>query len=99
MGLLWSLAPALGARKGIRLLPRDTRQPMAYNFHLYRGHYTDETRLLAETPISSVSVNRHFIHPDVQRVEVKHGRLRGAMFLPKSWLKNSYFNFFLNDGA
>lgn len=34
--------------------------------------------------LDEAAVTRHFLHPDVERREVKLGRLRGAFFAPKA---------------
>ena len=83
MAPLWSLSPALDSRRGIRLLPRNTQRPLSYEFQLYKGHIDHEAQLAANKSISSTAIQRHFIHPDVERVDVRDGRLRGTMFIPK----------------
>ena len=83
MGLFWSLKASPSQRPGARLLPRDVTQPIYYRFKLFDGHVTDQNeRSLAETV-----VERHLLHPGVIKTEVKVGRLRGELFMPKSmWI-------------
>lgn len=73
MGLFWSLAPATGQRRGIRLMPRTITEPMIYQFTLKSSSET----------LAEASCHRLLLHPHVVRHEIAEGRLRGALFLPK----------------
>lgn len=79
MGLIWSLQPAKGERRGLRYLP-DVLVPSEIKLSVYRGHKeeSDDTEKLAET-----TIRRHFISDDVSFEHVRHGRVRGILFRPK----------------
>ena len=74
MGLFWSLQLAPGQRKAIWLKKGDVTTP--YTVHL--SVLSDEGEVLA-----SESCERWFLAPSVKRISVRHGRLRGTMFIPE----------------
>lgn len=78
MGLFWSLKPEKLFR---RLLKKDVmNSPFWVTLNLY-----DSVRLQVsptDQPKASQTVQRWFSGPGVQRVQIREGRVRGALFLP-----------------
>uniref|UniRef100_A0A673U8X2 Bile acid-CoA:amino acid N-acyltransferase n=1 Tax=Suricata suricatta TaxID=37032 RepID=A0A673U8X2_SURSU len=78
MGLFWSLKPKKPFR---RLLKHDVmNSPFWVTLNLY-----DSVSLQVSTtdqPRASQMVQRWFSGPGVQRVQIREGRVRGALFLP-----------------
>ncbi|XP_061488628.1 bile acid-CoA:amino acid N-acyltransferase isoform X1 [Rhineura floridana] len=77
MGLFWFLKPE---KPFARLMKRDVMNtPYVVCLDVF-GHQM----LLPsqEQPIASQTVERWYASPGVQRVPIRHGRIRGALFLP-----------------
>lgn len=49
---------------------------------IHEGHLTLEEQLTLGKGVASVDIQRHVHGPGVQRVPVRHGRLRGTLFMP-----------------
>ncbi|KAM9330048.1 acyl-coenzyme A amino acid N-acyltransferase 1-like [Gastrophryne carolinensis] len=78
MGLFWSLKPVIPY---LRLLKRDVMgSPFYVHIEVYYG--LEMNPLPKELPVSSKVVQRWYVSPGVQRVPIRTGRVRGALFLP-----------------
>ncbi|XP_028376597.2 bile acid-CoA:amino acid N-acyltransferase isoform X1 [Phyllostomus discolor] len=78
MGLFWSLKPQ---RPFGRLLKKDVmNSPFSVTLDLYNSVYFLESAIVQ--PSASQVVQRWFRRPGTQRVQIREGRLRGALFLP-----------------
>ncbi|XP_011232180.1 acyl-coenzyme A amino acid N-acyltransferase 2 [Ailuropoda melanoleuca] len=78
MGLFWSLKPqkAFG-----RLLKSDVmNSPFWVTLNLYDSVCMQD--FITDEPMASQVVQRWFSAPGVQRVQIREGRVRGALFLP-----------------
>lgn len=80
MGLMWSLRPVPGSRRGLRLRKMNVCSPLLYTISVYSGHVTEGFRDRA--PLASALVERWYMAPGVQRISVKENAVRGTMFLP-----------------
>ncbi|XP_072309492.1 peroxisomal succinyl-coenzyme A thioesterase-like [Eucyclogobius newberryi] len=82
MGLLWSLRPVPGSRKGLRLRKMDVSSPLLYTISIYSGHLSGGFR--EQRPLASALTERWYMAPGVQRVSIKckENTVRGTMFLP-----------------
>ena len=80
MGLLWSMKPAPGQRKGLRLLKRDVTKPYNVVLNSFDGHVTPHKGRLQ--PLSSGTFQKWYMANGVKRIPVKEGRIRGALFIP-----------------
>uniref|UniRef100_H2MS63 Acyl-CoA thioesterase 16 n=1 Tax=Oryzias latipes TaxID=8090 RepID=H2MS63_ORYLA len=78
MGLLWSMRPIPGSRKGLRLRKKDTCAPMLVTISVYSGH--EDVR--DQAPLASALVERWYMAPGVQRIEITEKGVRGTLFLP-----------------
>lgn len=86
MGLFWSLEPAPGMEKGLRLVKFNASEPLLFTIKVYEGHVT-----LADVYSSSniakllctVNIRRWYMAKGVQKIHVREGRLRATLFLPK----------------
>uniref|UniRef100_A0A8C3WSD6 Uncharacterized protein n=1 Tax=Catagonus wagneri TaxID=51154 RepID=A0A8C3WSD6_9CETA len=67
MGLFWSLKPEKAFG---RLLKLEANSPFCVTLDLF------------DSPRASVEVQRWFSSPGVQRLKIREGRVRGALFLP-----------------
>ncbi|XP_051017934.1 bile acid-CoA:amino acid N-acyltransferase-like [Acomys russatus] len=79
MGLFWSLKPEkpLG-----RLMKKDVMNS-PYQVHLQLCHPSLPVKgIVASPPMDSLILERWYVAPGVTRIQVKEGRLRGALFLP-----------------
>uniref|UniRef100_A0A672V3D7 Bile acid-CoA:amino acid N-acyltransferase n=1 Tax=Strigops habroptila TaxID=2489341 RepID=A0A672V3D7_STRHB len=78
MGLLWFLQPDTLFR---RLLKRDvTGSPFLIHVEVFDGvHLVNGPQ---DQPLASCEAERWFVGPGVQRVPIREGRVRGALFLP-----------------
>uniref|UniRef100_UPI0037E82A61 peroxisomal succinyl-coenzyme A thioesterase-like n=1 Tax=Semicossyphus pulcher TaxID=241346 RepID=UPI0037E82A61 len=80
MGLLWSMHPEPGSRKGPRLRKMNACSPMLVNISVYSGHVTEGFR--KRPPLASVPTERWYMAPGVQRIDVKEKGVRGTIFIP-----------------
>ena len=80
MGLLWSMKPAPGQRKGTRLMKSDVTKPYNIVLNCFDGHVIPNESSLQ--PLSSVTFQKWFLAEGVKRIPVREGRIRGALFLP-----------------
>uniref|UniRef100_A0A3P9HA96 Acyl-CoA thioesterase 15 n=1 Tax=Oryzias latipes TaxID=8090 RepID=A0A3P9HA96_ORYLA len=78
MGLLWSMRPIPGSRKGLRLRKKDTCAPMLVTISVYSGHGD----VSDQAPLASALVERWHVAPGVQRIEITEKGVRGTLFLP-----------------
>ncbi|XP_051805779.1 acyl-coenzyme A thioesterase 1-like [Acanthochromis polyacanthus] len=78
MGLLWSMCPVPGSRKGLRLRKLNVCSPMLVNISVHSGHegFRDQT------PLASVLIERWYMAPGVKRIDVRERGLKGTLFLP-----------------
>ncbi|KAL9979721.1 hypothetical protein ACROYT_G017424 [Oculina patagonica] len=79
MGLLWSMKPAPGQRKGIRLMKSDVTKPYNIALNCLNGHVTPNE---SSQPLSSVTFQKSYMADGVKRIPVREGRIRGALFIP-----------------
>ena len=80
MGLLWSMKPAPGQRKGIRLMKSDVTKPYNIVLNCFDDHVTPNESSLK--PLSSVTFQKWYMAEGVKRIPVREGRIRGALFIP-----------------
>ena len=80
MGLLWSMKPAPGQRKGIRLMKSDVTKPYNIVLNCFDGHVTPNES--SRQPLSSETFQKWHIAEGVKRIPVREGRIRGTLFLP-----------------
>uniref|UniRef100_A0A8C5M3S2 Bile acid-CoA:amino acid N-acyltransferase n=1 Tax=Leptobrachium leishanense TaxID=445787 RepID=A0A8C5M3S2_9ANUR len=78
MGLFWALKPITPY---LRLMKRDV---MGSPFYVHVELYLDLNLNPGdnEIPLASKVVERWYVAPGVQRIQIKQGRVRGALFLP-----------------
>ncbi|TMS03064.1 Acyl-coenzyme A thioesterase 4 [Larimichthys crocea] len=80
MGLLWSMRPVPGSRKGLRLRKMNVRSPMLFNISVYNGLITEGFR--EQTPLASALIERWYMAPGVQRIDIREKGVRGTLFIP-----------------
>ena len=80
MGLLWSMKPAPGQRKGIRLMKLDVTEPFNVALKCFDGHITPQQSSLQ--PLSSGTFQKWYMADGVKRIPVREGRIRGTLFIP-----------------
>uniref|UniRef100_A0A8C5M4M6 Uncharacterized protein n=1 Tax=Leptobrachium leishanense TaxID=445787 RepID=A0A8C5M4M6_9ANUR len=78
MGLFWALKPITPY---VRLMKRDV---MGSPFYVHLELYLDLNFNPGdhESPLATKVVERWYVAPGVQRIQIKQGRVRGALFLP-----------------
>ena len=84
MGLFSCLNPVQGSRPGIRVRKKDVTVPHCIKLALLDGHVPFISQKdLDQEPIDSVVLERHYLWGNVKRVPVRHGQIRGTMFIPQ----------------
>ena len=83
MGLFWSMKTAPGQAVGLRLIKSNASMPLSCTISVYSDHLTFEDKYSKVTKqLCSLSIRRWYMAKDVQKVKVRHGRIRGTLFLP-----------------
>ncbi|XP_052105402.1 acyl-coenzyme A thioesterase 3-like isoform X2 [Mytilus californianus] len=83
MGLFWSMIQDPGQKPGRRYVKRTVTTPQEVKITLYKGHLTwENVHSNKFTPLANKEIERLFKRSDVTRVEIKHGRLKGTLFIP-----------------
>ncbi|KAK2832438.1 hypothetical protein Q7C36_015900 [Tachysurus vachellii] len=80
MALMWSLRPVPGSRKGLRLRKQDVLSPMIFHISVYNGHIAQDFEGLK--PLVTIIIERWYIAPGVQRVDVCEKGVEGTLFIP-----------------
>ncbi|XP_061085003.1 peroxisomal succinyl-coenzyme A thioesterase-like isoform X2 [Conger conger] len=80
MGLLWSMKPVPGSRKGLRLRKMDACSPMLVHISVHRGHISQG--FAEAVPLATALAERWYLAPGVRRVEVQEKGVKGTLFLP-----------------
>ncbi|KAL6459849.1 hypothetical protein MHYP_G00316080 [Metynnis hypsauchen] len=80
MGLLWSMQPVPGSRTGLRLRKKHVLSPMVFHISVFDGHITQGFSQL--TALVTRVVERWYMAPGVQRVEVQEKGVKGTLFIP-----------------
>ena len=80
MGLLWSMKPAPGQRKGIRLMKSDVTKPYNIVLNSFDGHVTPQESSLKL--MSNQTFQKWYMADGVKRIPVREGRIRGTLFIP-----------------
>ncbi|PAA92827.1 hypothetical protein BOX15_Mlig030281g1 [Macrostomum lignano] len=89
MGLFWSLKQDPSQRTGLRLLRREAEIPLKYQLMALNGHVMWDELAGEQKPDSghalcSIGLERTYLSDSVERLPIKFGRLRGALFKPRS---------------
>ncbi|XP_063429714.1 bile acid-CoA:amino acid N-acyltransferase-like isoform X2 [Mytilus trossulus] len=84
MGLFWSMIEDPGQEPaGRRYIKRKVKTPQEVKITIYEGHLTwDNVHSDEFKPLAIKSIERLFKRNDVTRVEIKHERLKGTLFIP-----------------
>ncbi|XP_068107465.1 acyl-coenzyme A amino acid N-acyltransferase 1-like isoform X2 [Hyperolius riggenbachi] len=78
MGLFWALR---STNKTIRLIKRDViGSPFYVHLEVYCQIVFNPSQ--DDVPVVSKVIERWYVSPGVQRIKIREGRLRGALFLP-----------------
>ena len=80
MGLLWSMKPAPGQKKGLRLRKPDVTTPYNIEVKCFENHILPDGRPLQ--PLSSATFHKTYMADGVKRIPVREGRVRGTLFIP-----------------
>ena len=71
-GPIWSMRPQQGSVS--RLWPHNISKPLQYSFTL--------TDTVTGEVLARQGITKSFVSPEVRRITVKTGRIRGTLFLP-----------------
>ncbi|KAJ7383526.1 hypothetical protein OS493_027189 [Desmophyllum pertusum] len=89
MGLLWSMKPAPGQRKGIRLMKTDVTKPYNIQLKCFDDHISPHESSLQ--PLSSVTFQKGYMTDGVKRIVLKGERFRGMLFYTaRGWTFSRY---------
>ncbi|XP_006116714.2 acyl-coenzyme A amino acid N-acyltransferase 2-like isoform X1 [Pelodiscus sinensis] len=77
MGLFWFLKPE---KLFYRLMKRDVSCPFRFQLNLFDSFQLQPSDKIP--PLATCIVERWYVRPGVERVPIKEGRVRGALFLP-----------------
>ena len=87
MGLIWSMVQDPGQRKGRRIIKQDVTTPQKVEISALDGFVNEEKVLDPKAkPIALAVSDRLYMAPGVRRTEVRHGRLKGTLFMPEGKL-------------
>ncbi|KAF7646495.1 hypothetical protein LDENG_00185930 [Lucifuga dentata] len=89
MGLVWSLRPVPGSRPALRLRKMNVCSPMLLAVSVYGGHVAEGFR--EQVPLASVLMERWYMAPGVQRIDVKEKRVKGTLFIPAEMKRGGLF--------
>jgi hypothetical protein len=87
MGLVWSLGPLPHHPQDVRLVVRDVTKPFHFHVAVFRGHIAPDDSTVAKEAVddrllNTVVIERMVMAPGVRRVQIRHGRVQGTLFLP-----------------
>ena len=84
MGLFWSMVACPGVKYGTRYMKHDVTKPLVVYITAHNGHLDrrDQARDQS-TPIAATSVQRWYMSDNVEKVNVKAGRVRGSLLKPR----------------
>uniref|UniRef100_A0A8C1PA88 Acyl-CoA thioesterase 19 n=1 Tax=Cyprinus carpio TaxID=7962 RepID=A0A8C1PA88_CYPCA len=80
MGLLWSMRPVPESKPGRRFRKNNVQTPVKVTFSVYEGHLARGFK--HHIPLTSATAERWYLAPEVQRVEVTEGEMKGTLFIP-----------------
>ena len=86
MGLFWSLhPPQITPRPAVRLKKKDVTQPHRITLSVLAGHIDAEKISLHANAdaLAKIELHRYYALPGVLRVPVRHGKVRGTLFIPQ----------------
>ncbi|XP_013404605.1 acyl-coenzyme A amino acid N-acyltransferase 1 isoform X1 [Lingula anatina] len=85
MGLYWSMIPEPGQRNGLRLMKKDVTTPYNVHISLLSGHIDpySPNNSKVQVPVAETNIERLYMADNVERIPVREGALRGALFVPK----------------
>ncbi|XP_069820922.1 acyl-coenzyme A amino acid N-acyltransferase 1-like [Dendropsophus ebraccatus] len=78
MGLFWALKPSVPF---LRLIKRDVIGS-PFHIHLELYSHLEFNPFPKNPPATTVCIERWYASPGVQRLPIRHGRIRGALFIP-----------------
>jgi dienelactone hydrolase len=84
-GLLWSLTPADGQMKGLRLIKQNVATPFVVDLYALDGHViiTSQSQIATANRVyANCRMYRYYMGTGVRAVPVRNGALRGMLFLP-----------------
>ena len=88
MGLFWSMIAAPHEPPGLRLFKRDASKPLVTIITVYQGKIDFEEFYIKQyEPLASKTIYRWYMGKGVQKITVKHRRLRGSIFIPTGGYK------------
>ncbi|XP_038075961.1 bile acid-CoA:amino acid N-acyltransferase-like [Patiria miniata] len=83
MGLFWSLGPAPGQKRGIRLAKQDVTEPVEFTFAVYNEHL-ELPLLITAQPLAVTQTRRWYMkESEVDRIKIHSGKIRGILYKPK----------------
>ncbi|XP_072020507.1 acyl-coenzyme A thioesterase 1-like [Amphiura filiformis] len=82
MGMFWSMQLSPGQKPGFRYAKKDVTTTMDVTLSVYKGHLNTEV-LDCNEPLATTLVQKTYIGPNVERLKVHHGRIRGMLYKPK----------------
>ncbi|XP_036415875.1 bile acid-CoA:amino acid N-acyltransferase-like isoform X2 [Colossoma macropomum] len=87
MGLFWSLQPARGQEEGLRLRKKNVDTPYTVHVTMLEGHIllrdsSEDEEMIGKQELATVTVQRWYKAPGVQRIEICQNQVVGTLFLP-----------------
>ena len=88
MGLLWSAVPRKrDLHKYPRLIKLDPTRPWTYTLSMIDGSLdmledSDGNSVARDRIMDSLTIERHYVAPYVERIPVEEGQLKGTLFIP-----------------
>jgi len=81
MGLFWSLK--VPSQNSIfRLVKKDVDRPMEFKIQVFDGDLTAD-QVKPGSEIARQTIYRTFMAPNVKRIPLKEGKIKGTVFIPE----------------
>ncbi|EDO47382.1 predicted protein [Nematostella vectensis] len=82
MGLLWSMMPETGQRKGLRLAKKEVTTPYKISLTVHRGHYKGDDVMFEGEAVCCTTFEKWYMGVGVRRIVITEGKIRATLFLP-----------------
>jgi len=93
MGLIWSMSQEPGQKPGKRMMKSDVTTSLITHLYVLHGMIPpDECLSFIEDKnwLAYVTFGRLYMAEGVKRIEVRHGRLVGTLFIPAGGIQSKF---------
>lgn len=84
MGFIWAMTLTPDQTYGTRLMKRNVLTPINVDVMVYNGHFVvNDPERIDDECLATVNLQRWYISEDVERIEIRRGRMVATLFVPK----------------